>query len=108
MDKRARHVLSLPREASIEKTVNRMARERGWLERKFTSPGRRSAPDRYWLRNGVLVFVEYKSPGKKPTRAQMHEHATIRAHGGRVFVVDSVGAGKRLLDALDAERDAPC
>jgi len=43
-----------------------------------------------------VVFVECKAPGAKPTAAQAREHKRIENAGGRVFVIDSVDAARRL------------
>lgn len=58
---------------------------------KFTSPGRRSAPDRLiTLPGGRVIFAECKSPGKKPTELQAKDHARRRALGCEVYVIDSL------------------
>lgn len=60
---------------------------------KFTSPGRRSAPDRLiTLPGGRVIFAECKSPGKKPTELQAKDHARRRALGCEVYVIDSLEA----------------
>lgn len=78
------------RESQIEARLVRRIRELGGIAYKFTSPARRSVPDRLCiLPDGVSFFVECKRPGEKPTEAQAREHAKLRALGHRVFVVDS-------------------
>ena len=84
------------RESKIEKDVGDIATRHGWYHRKFTSPARRSVPDRLFLRDGVALFVEFKAPGKRITKSQEHEHAKIRTQGFTVHVIDSVEAGARL------------
>jgi hypothetical protein len=57
---------------------------------KFTSPSRRSVPDRLCLLpGGKAIFVELKAPGKKPTEGQLREHKRLRALGFQVDVIDS-------------------
>jgi hypothetical protein len=57
---------------------------------KFTSPQRRSVPDRLCLLpGGVVFFVECKATGKKPTPAQLGEHRRLRGLDFLVFIVDS-------------------
>lgn len=90
-------------EATIERAVCDYAKRRGWLAYKFTSPANRAVPDRMFVRGGVVLFVEFKSPGKKPTKLQAHEHDKLRAAGAWVFVVDNVDAGRELFD-----RGSPC
>lgn len=58
---------------------------------KFTSPGRRSVPDRIvTLPGGRIVFVELKAPGKVPTELQRRDHKERIALGCEVMVIDSV------------------
>lgn len=53
-------------------------------------------PDRFLILKvkglpfGIPVFVEVKSPGKKPTPEQLKKHEEIRLGGGAVIVAESV------------------
>lgn len=68
---------------------------------KFTSPARRSVPDRIFLCDGSFVFfIEFKKPGEPPTPNQTKEHIRLRAQGFDVFVVDNVAGGKAIVDAM--------
>ena len=77
------------REAEVEARLVSVAKRHGWTAEKFTSPGRRSVPDRIVWKNGVLFFVECKATGEEPTKAQERDHARRRAAGFLVYVVDS-------------------
>lgn len=80
-------------EKDIEKAFVRRVKALGGLCEKFTSPGRRSVPDRLvTLPDGRIIFVELKRPGAKPTPAQLRDHATRRSLGCDVRVIDSVEA----------------
>ena len=58
-------------EAYIEKTVTDWAKERGWIVLKFTPRGDRGWPDRLFIsRWGSHVWIEFKRPGKEPTKLQ--------------------------------------
>lgn len=77
-------------EKNIEAWLVAEVKRRGGMAYKFTSPARRSVPDRLILMpGGAMFFVECKAPGKKPTEAQAREHERIRALGFDVFIVDS-------------------
>jgi hypothetical protein len=79
------------RERDVEAALVAAVEAAGGLALKFTSPGRRSVPDRIVILPGQdVVFVECKAPGAKPTAAQLREHKRIRAAGAWVYVVDSV------------------
>ena len=60
---------------------------------KFTSPARRSVPDRIvTLPGGRIEFVECKRPGEQPTEKQSRDHERRRALGCSVRVIDSLEA----------------
>lgn len=83
----------LLRERDIERALVSAVETAGGLALKFTSPMRRSVPDRIVLLPGRAPrFVECKAPGAKPTDAQQREHDRIRAAGGDVVVIDSMAA----------------
>ena len=78
-------------EKDIEKALVRKVKTLGGMCEKFTSPGRRSVPDRIiTLPNGKIVFVEVKNTGKKPTELQLRDHERRRALGCDVRVIDNM------------------
>lgn len=84
-------------EKHIEAHLVARVKAMGGIAYKFTSPQRRSVPDRLvLLPGGVVQFVELKAPGKKPTDMQTREHEKLRALGFTVEVIDS----KEGVDAL--------
>ena len=90
------HVLILENE--IEKMVNTYARETGWLQYKFVSPGKRGVPDRIYFYRGHCLVIEYKALGKKATALQEKELRAIRSAGIDGYVIDNVTEGKDVLD----------
>ena len=85
------------------------------MERKYSSPGRRSSPDRILFPpfREKVVFIEFKKPGEKPTEAQMLEISRLKARGQEVHVIDNIPAGKQLIkeifvDALFPVTSASC
>lgn len=82
------------KEATLEKEVEahlvKRVKERGGIPYKFTSPARRSVPDRICVMPlGRVLFVELKRPGGKPTPQQDREHQRLRALGAVVLVLDT-------------------
>lgn len=78
-------------ERDIERALVRRIKALGGMCEKFTSPGRRSVPDRIvTLPGGRIVFVELKAPGKKPTPLQQRDHERRRAMGCDVRVIDTM------------------
>jgi hypothetical protein len=77
-------------EKDVEQTLVRRVKALGGLCEKFTSPGRRSVPDRIvTMPGGRIIFVELKRPGQKPTEAQLKDHERRRALGCDVRVIDN-------------------
>ena len=88
-----------PLEKVIEQKVCDFAKSLGMLAYKFTSPARRSVPDRLFVVPGGRVFwIEFKRKGKKPSPAQEVEIAKLRGKGAVVHVVDNVIDGKRIIE----------
>lgn len=88
-----------PLEKDIEAAVCKYAKSLGMLCYKFTSPSRRSVPDRMFItKTGVVFFIEFKRKGAKPTPAQEVEIAKIRQQGVKAYVADNVFDGKRFVD----------
>lgn len=80
-------------EKDVESALVRRVKALGGMCEKFTSPGRRSVPDRIvTLPNGKVIFVEVKAPGKKPSELQERDHQRRRALGCDVRVIDTMEA----------------
>lgn len=77
------------RESFIERKCCEWAKVNGWLAFKFTSPNNRAVPDRLFIKDGRVVFVEFKAPGKQPTKLQASVINLMRARGATVFVIDN-------------------
>jgi hypothetical protein len=95
-----------PLERDIEKTVCAYAKSLGMLCYKFTSPSRRSVPDRLFItKTGTVFFIEFKCRGQKPTESQMVECAKIDNQGAKVFIVDNVELGKTIILTQNKKHD---
>ena len=80
------------RESQLEQKLVSHITKLGGIAYKFSSPNRRSVPDRLCVMpNGRAFFVELKTKGKTPTALQQHEHETLRSLGHTVLVIDNVG-----------------
>ena len=88
-------------EKDIEEDNRKYAKSLGVMFEKFTSPARRSVPDRMLtFRFGLIVFIEYKAPGKKVTYKQWQDHCERRDRGVLVYVVDDAAVGRGLIERL--------
>ena len=88
-------------EKQTERNVCDYAHEVGLLVYKFTSPARAAVPDRLFVTpKGTVFFCEFKREGIKPTPQQTREHDRLRGHKVAVFVVDSVDAGRLVVNLM--------
>ena len=77
-------------EKQIEKSSVQKAKAEGWYTRKFASPSHRGVPDRLFIKNGVVVFIELKTKVGKVSKLQEEELQDLRDHGVIAVVCRSV------------------
>jgi len=77
-------------ESHLERLADERAKKAGWLVRKLSWIGRRSAPDKFYARKGVVILIEFKQPGEPLRADQFMELKELRRHGVIVFVVDNL------------------
>lgn len=89
------------RESKVEAYLVRKVQALGGVAEKFSSPNKRSVPDRLisWP-NGIIHFIECKAPGEQPTPAQERDHIRRRSMGFVVETVDSFEAVDEYLEAF--------
>ena len=57
-------------ESTIERAVCAYAKSKGCLVIKLAGPGQKGQPDRMFIYQGKVLFIEFKAPGKLPTALQ--------------------------------------
>jgi len=87
------------RESVIEKKVSDYAKLLGWLSYKFTSPQNRGVPDHIYFREGHTILIEFKAPGKLPTKLQQKHIQRLQDQLIHVYVVDDIEQGKEIFNA---------
>lgn len=87
-------------ESQIEASIVAYAKKQGVLSYKFVSPSQRAIPDRLFVYQGKVLFLEVKRQGETPTLLQLHEMAKLKGQGMFVTWVDSVTDGKMYIDKL--------
>ena len=92
--------MGAPRESKLERTGSDWAEAAGWLQFKFISPGTTAVPDRLYIKNGFVVFGEWKRPGEEPTQAQYNRMAEMKRHGAIVFWWDNLADFRRDLRSV--------
>lgn len=95
-----KEALSKISENKIETEVCRHALATGWIHYKFAPTSSRGAPDRVFLKNGKTIFIEFKAPGKKPSRFQYGVINLFRASGFPVGIIDDIQEGMKFIDAF--------
>ena len=98
--------MRIVRESAIEAKTVAHAKRKGMLSYKFSSPGNRGVPDRIFLYRGIAFFIEFKAPGKKPSKLQRFEMDRIESAGFGAHVVDSAEVGKHAIDDIKEQIDA--
>ncbi len=91
----------MPIEKSIENSCIDYAKKNGWLYRKVAYKGRAGAPDRWFLKGGIWVLIEFKQEGGVLSKLQELDHADLEKHGQHVHVCWSVAQFKETLDWYD-------
>lgn len=84
-------------EQDIEKPAVKYAESRGWKVRKVRWLCRRGAPDRFFVRRGRIIFIEFKAPDEPLDTHQQIEIAELRLEGIEVFVVDNLRSAYEIL-----------
>jgi len=83
-------------EVKIEEKCCALANDRGYLAWKFNSTGRSGVPDRIFIGDGRVFFVEFKKKKQKARDKQVATIDLMKAHGAEVYVIDSLEAFKRI------------
>jgi len=94
-------------EKEIERKVCLYAQKHGWLTYKFTSPARRSVPDRIMIApGGKVFFVEFKRQHGKLTSGQEREIKRLIEHGVHAKVIYSLAEGVKFVDRWTPDASA--
>lgn len=86
-------------ESTIEDLCCDDAKAAGWMVKKISFPGSRGALDRMFIKNGRVVFIEFKRPGKlkNTSTGQNDTIKDLIAAGAECHVVDTPLAVYRIL-----------
>ena len=89
--------MSYVKELDIEEAVCRWAEADGWLAPKLQWLNQTGWPDRTFMKNGQVIWIEFKRPGEHPSRKQDYWIAQIRKRNCNVFVCDDVDTAVAIL-----------
>jgi Holliday junction resolvase len=78
------------RESKIQSNGRDKLKAWGWWVTKIIQSSTNGIPDTLALRNGRVVFIEWKATGKDAEDLQKYVHMKIREQGIEVIVADSL------------------
>ena len=88
------------KESTIERAVCAYAKAKGCLVMKLAGPNQKGQPDRMFIKDGRVLFIEFKAPGKLPTALQLKWLDDLTAQGVKACWRDNIKEGKELIDHL--------
>ena len=89
-------------EKAFERELSQYVERRGGMAVKLLSQFFKGLPDRMFLIPiGMVLFVEFKSTGKKPAPIQRWVHKKFAEIGFPVYVVDSPESYNLVTDLID-------
>ena len=88
------------RESTIERAVCAYAKAKGCLCMKLAGPNQKGQPDRMFIRDGKVLFIEFKAPGKRPTALQLRWLTDLHEQGMMAAWCDDIGMGKEILNNI--------
>jgi hypothetical protein len=88
------------RESTIEQAVCAYAKAKGCLTLKLSGQNQKGQPDRMFLYQGHVLFIEFKAPGKRPTALQARWLDRLADHTFHATTCNEIEAGKRLIDLI--------
>lgn len=85
-------------ESEVQEPVCTEARAAGWHQRRLKWANRVGAPDDLFIKDGRVVFIEFKRPsGGRRRGIQKKEARLINEHGGEAYFCETVEEGRRIL-----------
>ena len=87
----------MARELVVEGDVVDWAEKNGWLAWKLIIAGVRGSPDRWLMKNGRLVIIEFKKIDEHPQGQQLKRHRELALAGHKVHIVRTFEEGVALL-----------
>ena len=93
---RSQSVLEIP---GVQNPVKRHAKRTGWLTWKMKIEGINGCPDCIFMKQGRVIWMEFKSPTGRLSAQQTLRIAELIAHGIEVHVISDPAVGIAILDA---------
>lgn len=87
-------------ESRIETKASEYAKSLGMMTLKLNVKGQAGWPDRLYLWNGHIWFIEFKAAKQKPRMLQLEIIRQMRELGAKVFVIDNLIDARRVINEL--------
>lgn len=87
-------------ESSIERAVCDYARDQGCIVMKLAGANQKGQPDRMFLHNERVLFIEFKAPSGKPTPLQLKWLKKLRKQGFPATTCDDKDKGIDLINHI--------
>jgi hypothetical protein len=87
------------KEAKLERSLSQYAKSIGVITLKLEG-GTRGKPDRLYLYNSKVLFIEFKSPSGKPSSLQLIWQRKLRLQGFRCLISSDEAEIKAAIDDL--------
>lgn len=84
----------------MEAEVCRYARSKGFLVLKVTPMGERGWPDRLFLRNSRVLFIEFKARGRVLSPLQLQRFRQLREYGLPVVQINKASQGIDVINSM--------
>lgn len=90
-------------ESSIERYLTKEIKRLGGLSYKFVSPGNTGVPDRIYILDGRVYFVELKREQGVLSMIQRVQLNRLKANGADVRVVRGIEEAKKFIKEVEGE-----
>lgn len=82
---------NIQRESLIERKSKLLAEQRGWFQLKIEKCNKRGFPDRMFIKNGRVVFVEFKNERGRLSEEQKRMISSLRdEYKAEVWVISTL------------------
>lgn len=92
-------------EITIEETVCVWAKKNGWLVAKLQWLSETGWPDRTFMKNGIVAWIEFKKPGGRLSKKQTYWIKVMRSMGLNVISTDDAYVAEAYLTNLELEEN---
>lgn len=83
-------------ESDVQRAITAEATKQGYYVVKIIQCNKNGFPDLLLFKDGGVIAIEVKAPGKKARPLQIYRHKELTQYGIKVHVIDSIEKFKHL------------